>query len=145
LRFQLEQLGNEAAKYSNFQLDEDAGREWRWFVANYLAEFAPSNAFISTLSEAQLVLAANCCASVVYDPNGEASAPGLDFGSRRGYLAPSTAGTSKATGFWVLNQIGTGNILEPVVIVSVRGTASVLDAMVNLNGQKQPAHLLIVS
>lgn len=91
------------------------------------------------------MLAANCCASAIYDPNGEPNAPGLDFGSRRGYLAPSTAATAKATGFWVLNQIGTGNIFGPVVIVSVRGTASVLDAMVNLNGQKLPASSLIVS
>src|SRR5438067_1709396 len=113
--------------------------------APYLAEFAPSNAFISTLSEAHLLLAANCCASIIYDPNGEPRSPELDFGPRRGYLAPSTGGICKATGFWVLNQIGTDNIFGPLVIVSIRGTASVVDSMVNLNGQKQPASSLIVS
>ncbi len=113
--------------------------------AQYLAEFAPSNSFISTLSEARLVLAANRCASIIYDPNGEPRAPELNFGPRRGYLAPSTTGTCKATGFWVLNQIDTENVFGPLVIVSTRGTASVLDVMVNLNGQKRPASSLIVS
>lgn len=104
-----------------------------------------SNASGSNLSEAQLLLAANCCASVVYDPEGEINAPGLNFGPRLDYLSPSRDGTSKATGFWLLKDIGIENIFGPALVISVRGTASVVDAIVNLNGEKRPASSLIVS
>jgi hypothetical protein len=113
--------------------------------SNYPLFFMWSNVPISTLNEARLIFAANCCASVIYNRDEQPKASGIDFGPSQGYLAPSATGTSKATGFWVLDKRGTENMFGPVVIVSIRGTASVLDAMVNLNGQKQPLGSAIVS
>src|ERR1700712_467216 len=103
-----------------------------------------SNAFVSNLNEARLIFAANSCASVIYNRDEQPKASGIDFGSPQDYLAPSTTGTSKATGFWIIDKAGTENLTGPVIIVSVRGTASVLDAMINLNGQKQPLGSVLV-
>jgi hypothetical protein len=146
LRFQLEQLGHEAAKYANSQLNEKEGTEWQWFVIFVICSTLHRLTFcLSTSSEAQLVMAANACASVIYDADGEPSVPGLEFGPRQCYLTPSTTGTSKATGLWVLHESRAENIESPVIFVAVRGTASVLDAVVNLHGQKQNAVSLLVS
>jgi hypothetical protein len=100
---------------------------------------------ISNLSEAQLLVAANCCASIVYDPAVEANCPGLKFAPRLAYLNASKDGTFKATGFWLLENVGIGNVFGPAIVIAIRGTASVVDAIVNLNGEKQSASSLIVS
>ncbi|KND89963.1 hypothetical protein TOPH_05342 [Tolypocladium ophioglossoides CBS 100239] len=77
---------------------------------------------------AQLVYAACQCACLVYDPLAQPG-PGLVPVMSR---APSVTGTAKAVSMW---KLGAGNTL----IVSVRGTASAADHMVNMNAEPEDA------
>lgn len=80
----------------------------------------------------QLLYAACQCSSYIYDPVMQSDADLIPIMSR----TPSVTGTEKAACIW---KMGSTNSL----IVSIRGTASAADHMVNLNGQPTDASVLL--
>lgn len=76
----------------------------------------------------QLLYAACQCSSYIYDPVMQSNADLVPIMTR----TPSVTGTEKAACIW---KMATTNSL----IVSIRGTASAADHMVNLNGQPTDA------
>lgn len=103
----------------------------------------------SSFHEAQIVSAAFACSSVVYDEKAQPSTAGFSF-ERLGYVPASMTGTTKATGCWKVNQLAKSNPYAPLLIIAVRGTAStgkesIVDNMVNLNGEQKDASFFSVS
>lgn len=95
--------------------------------------------FGSTRHEAQLVSIAFESAAAVYQQEKAPSVPGFIFqdGIR---VAPSIGGTVKATNFFIVKAASPGpepNPLLPLLVVSLRGTASRVDRMVNMNGESR--------
>ncbi len=45
----------------------------------------------------------------------------------------------------MVKEIGPDNRYGPMIVLSIKGTASFVDGIVNLNGQKKPVGSLIVS
>lgn len=93
----------------------------------------------STRHEAQVVSIAFESAAAVYQQEASPSVPGFVFqdGIR---VDPSIGGTVKATDFFVVRPASLGptpNPLLPLLVVSIRGTASRVDRMVNLNGESR--------
>jgi hypothetical protein len=72
---------------------------------------------------------------VVYDPKGQPEVPDLMF-KRLHYLPQSTAGTAKAVCIWSVDK-PSDDSFAPLVVVAVKGTACVLDAMATLNGKNK--------
>jgi len=54
---------------------------------------------------------------------------------RSKYVSSSTFGTTKATGFWTVESHNNTASPGPFLVIAVRGTASNVDHMVNLNGK----------
>ena len=63
-------------------------------------------------------------------------APGVVF-TEQEYVGPSHGGTEKAMGVWMAESKGCEEM--PALVIAVRGTAKVVDAMVNANGRPIPA------
>jgi hypothetical protein len=99
---------------------------------------------ISTSNEAKIIAAANACSAAIYDPDKQPTVPGLEF-QRLSYLNPSKAGLAKATGIWEVQQARNDNQDGSLLIIAVRGTSGVLDAIVNLNGEQRDTGALLVS
>lgn len=83
---------------------------------------------------AQLLYAACQCSSFIYDPITQSDHDLVPVMSR----TPSMTGTEKAACIW---KMGSTNSL----IVSIRGTASAADHMVNMNGTPKDASSVFVS
>jgi hypothetical protein len=61
-------------------------------------------------------------------------------------IAASIGGTVKATDFFIVKSTNIGptsNQLLPLLVVSIRGTASRVDRMVNLNGESRPMDIQV--
>lgn len=82
------------------------------------------------------------CSSAVYDAAEKPSSPSFQF-SRLSYIEPSIGGTSKATALWSVESANKGRPSERILVVAIRGTASHLDRMLNLNGKRADARSLI--
>src|SRR5687768_6155419 len=80
----------------------------------------------------QLLYAACQCSSYIYDPVMQSDAELVPIMSR----TPSVTGTEKAACIWRMESTNS-------LIVSIRGTASAADHMVNLNGQPTDANELL--
>ncbi|KAI9158138.1 Lipase class 3 [Paramyrothecium foliicola] len=117
LQLHLERLMDEASKYCNSSVRADVGEEWKCPEGSFTHKLV-----LSSSETAQLLLAACQCSSLVYDPMAQ---PGHDLRPVMS-RAPSATGTEKAFSIWKMDSTKT-------LIVSVRGTASVADHMVNLN------------
>lgn len=93
--------------------------------------------FDSSRQEAEIVAASFACAAAVYEPDQTPSVPGLNF-HKEASINPSTGGTKKATEIFLVKQSAiegsNSHPLLPMVVVAIRGTASWVDRMVNLNG-----------
>lgn len=76
------------------------------------------------------------CTADVYQPSKEHSIEGIEL-QRLLYLRPSGNGLVKATAFTVIQDLG-------VLLVAVRGTANVIDHVVNMNGEVAAAEDFIV-
>ncbi|KAH8173603.1 lipase (class 3) domain-containing protein [Sarocladium implicatum] len=111
LRLHLERLALEAAKYENSRVKADNHEQWT----------CPRDM-------GQLLYAASQCSSYIYDPVMQTNADLVPIMTR----TPSVTGTEKAACIW---KMATTKSL----IVSIRGTASAADHMVNLNGQPTDA------
>ncbi|KAM5363048.1 hypothetical protein ACJZ2D_012233 [Fusarium nematophilum] len=111
LQLHLERLSKEISKYDNSSVDHDMVEPW------------------ACSAEVSRLLAAACqCACSVYEPGAQPSPELIPVLSK----APSIAGTSKASSIWK-------NDATKTLFVSVRGTASLADHMVNLNNESQDA------
>jgi hypothetical protein len=85
------------------------------------------------------MLSLACACSVgVYNPDTDPSASDITFRRVR-YVSSSTFGTTKATGFWVAESQNPMVTFEPSLFIAIRGSASSLDHMVNLNGRQEYA------
>jgi hypothetical protein len=102
----------------------------------------------STSQEAEVVSMAFACAAAAYQPDVLPAVPGFEI-LKESHIAPSIGGTVKATDmFFVKRSVtegGTANPLLPMIVVAVRGTASRVDRMVNLNGESKEMHISVSS
>ena len=76
------------------------------------------------------------CAAAVYQPSTKHEFGGLEL-QKLLYVRPSHDGTVKATAFTVVQEL-------EVLFVAIRGTANVIDHMVNANGEVASAAEFIV-
>ncbi|UNI16981.1 hypothetical protein JDV02_003363 [Purpureocillium takamizusanense] len=105
LQLHLGRLSEEAAKYGNSRFIASDGQDWS-----------------CDSDTAHLVYAACQCSCLVYGPLAKSDPDLVPVISR----APSVTGTTKAVSIWTLPS-------RKALIVSVRGTASATDHMVNMN------------
>lgn len=86
------------------------------------------------------------CSAAVYETEQTLSVPGLDF-HKEASISPSIGGTTKATEIFLVRESATGssesNPLLPMIVVAIRGTASCVDRMVNLNGDSKELELVV--
>lgn len=76
------------------------------------------------------------CAAAVYEPSKKHEIEGIEL-QRLRYVKPTHDGTVKATAFTVVLKL-------EVLFVAIRGTANVIDHMVNANGEVASAANFIV-
>jgi hypothetical protein len=84
----------------------------------------------------------------VYDPETESSVPGFTF-EQENHINPSVGGTTKATSLCMVSRSQpatstAANPFLPILVVAIRGTASSVDRMVNLNSKSKGVDSLIV-
>jgi len=94
-----------------------------------------------------MIAAACSCSLAAYSPEIVPKAAGLRF-SATGSVEPSRDGTVKAMRVWKVDSgVPDINHNQPdsFVVISVRGTASSVDCMVNLNGKPKDASKFLVS
>lgn len=97
----------------------------------------------STRHEAEIVSTAFACAAAVYQPETIPSIPGIIL-EKEARIGASLGGTVKATDIYLARAVSEGpasNPLLPMIVVAVRGTASRVDRMVNLNGESKDLNL----
>lgn len=82
----------------------------------------------------RLLYAACQCSSYIYDPKMQSDGELVPVMTR----TPSMTGSEKAACIWKMASTGS-------LIVSIRGTASAADHMVNLNGTPKDASAIFVS
>lgn len=84
------------------------------------------------------------CAAAVYESDQTLSVPGLSF-HKEASINPSTEGTTKATDIFLVKESAIersgSNSLIPMVVIAIRGTASWVDRMVNLNSDNKELKL----
>jgi hypothetical protein len=100
----------------------------------------------STPDEAAIINLAWKVSAAVYQPN-RAIADDAFVVEELLYTTPSLSGTVKGTTITLISQSSpeaVPNQFLPLVIVAMRGTASVVDRMVNANSQPQDASWLFV-
>jgi hypothetical protein len=107
-----------------------------------------ANLSTSSLHEAEIVSIGFACAAAVYDPEPSPLVPGFAIEQVK-IITPSIGGTTKAASFAIVTRSERSqtesNPFLPMLVVSVRGTASIVDKMVNLNGTPKDMGPLVVS
>ena len=101
---------------------------------------------LSNQSEAEVISIAWKCALAVYNPTCAIRSETVDF-KVQDYVVPSAGGSTKAVSFTLVNRTVSPdetNPFFPVLVVAVRGTASIMDGMVNANNQARDASKLFV-
>ncbi|KAM5353716.1 hypothetical protein ACJ41O_000366 [Fusarium nematophilum] len=111
LRYHLLRLAKEISKYENSTVRDEISEAWD-----------------CDLGVIQLLLSACRCACSVYDTKTQPGADLMPVISR----TPSITGTVKATSIWKADA-------EKTLFVSIRGTASKMDHMVNFNKDSRDA------
>jgi hypothetical protein len=79
------------------------------------------------------------CAAAVYQPETRPDVPGFVL-EKESRIEPSIGGTVKATNIFIARaavESAEANAMLPMMVVAVRGTASRVDRMVNLNGESK--------
>ncbi|KAK7510156.1 Alpha/Beta hydrolase protein [Phyllosticta citriasiana] len=111
-------LNGEADKYANSSLDF-CNTKKRWTCDS---------------NDGVLISIAWKCAAGTYDADYTARLQNYEFRLQNSF-PPSAGGTTKATTITLVESLDTssGSSSFPVVVVAIRGTASTVDAMVNLN------------
>lgn len=82
----------------------------------------------------------------MYDPTCTLQSETIDF-KVQGHVVPSAGGSTKAVLFTLVNRTVSPdetNSFFPVLVVAVRGTASIVDGMVNANSHARNASKLVV-
>jgi hypothetical protein len=101
---------------------------------------------LSSFHDAEIICAAFACAAAVYDREENPSIPRLSFEGKE-YITPSASGTIKATSITLVKRsafTGAGHEhFLPMLVVAIRGTASRVDHMVNLNGDSREFNILV--
>ncbi|KAK4444484.1 Alpha/Beta hydrolase protein [Podospora aff. communis PSN243] len=124
LQYHLERLSEEAEKYPASSLHEGVGKEWPW---------SPG------MSE---LLKATCqCAAMVYDQTQELGPKGFDIEPVL-HRTPSSMGTVKASSMWKIPFTPIPGWNGKTLIVSIKGTSTITDHMVNMNGKSKDASKL---
>ncbi|KAK5654723.1 hypothetical protein OQA88_7048 [Cercophora sp. LCS_1] len=119
IQYHLEQLCDEAEKYPGSMLHDGVGEEW------------PCSPGMSEL------LRATCrCASMVYEQTQDLGAKGFEIEPLL-HRPPSSMGTVKASSMWKIPFIPMPEWAGKTLVVSIRGTASVADHMVNMNDRSK--------
>ena len=94
----------------------------------------------STRHEAQIISAAWAGSAAIYEENAAPFLPGFEF-ERKAIIRPSIAGTTKATAIYLATasrfKVMDGSPLLPMLVIAIRGTASRVDKMVNMNGDSK--------
>ena len=98
----------------------------------------------SSFHDAEIICAAFACAAAVYDTEDKPSVPGLSFEGEE-YITSSTFGTIKATSITLVRRsaLARHEHFLPMLVVAIRGTASRVDHMVNLNGNSRELNILV--
>lgn len=105
----------------------------------------------SSRAEAEVLAVALAGSVAVYDPETVPSVPGFSF-RQEAHISPSVGGTTKATSFTLVSRSNpaerfapaVANSLLPMLVVAVRGTASSVDRMINLNGKSRNMESFLV-
>jgi hypothetical protein len=100
----------------------------------------------SSQFEAEVISIAWKCAAAVYDPTSDIRSDGFEF-KMRNYIPSSIGRATKATAFTLVDKASsqqTSNPFLPVLVIAVRGTASNIDHIVNVNSQAKNASCLFV-
>lgn len=116
-----------------------------------IAIHRPVTKLISSNETAHLLNLAFKCAAAVYEPNSQPRSDGFKF-SLREAVKSSATGTVKAASFWDLGVVCDAQnpvIFEkndhfPAMVIAIRGSASVVDHMVNANGERRDAGFFFV-
>ncbi|KAK3387878.1 hypothetical protein B0H63DRAFT_471070 [Podospora didyma] len=121
VQLHLERLAAEAAKYRCSRVADGTGEDW-------------------TCSHAmsQLLQAACRCSSLVYEPSQQPSLWGLQLAPVL-HRTPSMMGTVKAASMWKIDHVRIPGWSGKTLMVSIRGTATKADHMVNMNGESKDA------
>ncbi|KAF2843819.1 alpha/beta-hydrolase [Patellaria atrata CBS 101060] len=120
VRIELSRLEKEAGRYRNSRLQED-----------------DCDVYNITSNEGHIVSLTWALSASIYEPENELDVPGYTFENTK-IVYPSLDGTIKAIRFDIVNRYALDeerNIHFPALVVSIRGTASGVDTMVNLNGR----------
>ncbi|KFY27699.1 hypothetical protein V491_00774 [Pseudogymnoascus sp. VKM F-3775] len=128
LKAQMKLLDEKASEYPNSSL-EGLTRQTEWTCSQ---------------SEAEIISIAWKCAAGAYDPTSNIQFDGLEF-KLQNYIPPSIGGTTKATTFILVDKDASHqapNPFLPVLVIAVRGTASSVDHIVNINSQSKDASCL---
>ncbi|OJJ33423.1 hypothetical protein ASPWEDRAFT_174830 [Aspergillus wentii DTO 134E9] len=119
-----ERLDQEASRYDNCQLNDVDYTDWS-----------------CSQEQAELISVAWKCAHDSY--NASSSSHPFQFENciltLDHVVTPSTSGTVKAVTFTIVTPKGCSNKLLPVLIIAIRGTASRVDHMVNINNEPRNA------
>ncbi|KAK0640825.1 Alpha/Beta hydrolase protein [Cercophora newfieldiana] len=125
LQYHLERLSEEAERYPESFLHDGVGKEWSW---------SPG------LSE---LLKATCqCAAMVYDQTQKLGSKGFNIEPVL-HRTPSSMGTVKASSMWKIPFVPIPGWTGKTLVVSIRGTSTIADHMVNMNGKPKDASSLI--
>lgn len=111
------------------------------FFSTYIILTDLSNQF-----EAEVIAIAWKCSLAVYDPTCTIQSETIDF-KVQGYVVPSAGGSTKAVSFTLVNTTVSPDESKsffPVLVVAVRGTASIVDGMLNANNHARNASKLFV-
>jgi hypothetical protein len=139
-------LSEEASKYQNSSVGENTGKEWIWyilipFVCGSSRNLADERR--SSLGLAQLLYVACQCSSMVYDPIQQPRLAGFDLRPVM-HRTPSMTGTVKASSMWKIENAPVPELTGKTLIVSIRGTATGADHIVNMNGERKDAGSVFV-
>ncbi|KAK3370940.1 hypothetical protein B0T24DRAFT_577929 [Lasiosphaeria ovina] len=121
VQLHLERLAIEAAKYQSSRVTDGGGEDWT-----------------CTHAMSRLLQAACRCSSMVYDPTQQPSLYGLELEPVL-HRTPSMMGTVKAASMWKINNVRISGWSGKTLMVSIRGTATKTDHMVNMNGEPRDA------
>lgn len=100
----------------------------------------------SSQSEAEVISIAWECAAGVYYPTSDIRSDGFEFNVQN-YVPSSTGRAIKATAFTLVDTGASqkaSNPFLPVLVIAVRGTASRMDHIVNVNSRPKNASCLFV-
>ncbi|KAK4171643.1 Alpha/Beta hydrolase protein [Triangularia setosa] len=118
-QYHLEQLCEQADKYSESSLHEHVGEQW---------SCSPGTS--------ELIRATCKCAVMVYDQTQQIGAKGFDIEPVL-HRSPSSMGTVKACSMWKIPFTAIPGWNGKTLVISIRGTATIIDHMVNMNGKSK--------